>query len=88
MTAGSVGFTMYGANATNYCDGAVNGAGDMNGDGYDDVLIGCHGANKAYVVFGKLTGFADIDFAGLSSDRRGFVFVGTAGSSFAEGQAP
>ena len=45
---------------------AVSGAGDINADGFDDLLIGaywadCFGnpsAGKTYVVFGKADGFA------------------------------
>lgn len=41
--------------------GAVSGAGDVNGDGFDDVIVGHHGeavgaqlrAGRTYVVFGK-----------------------------------
>ncbi len=44
---------------------ALSGAGDINGDGYDDFIIGAHvdeemGANagQTYVVLGKATGWA------------------------------
>jgi hypothetical protein len=39
---------------------SVSGAGDLNGDGYDDLLIGAiarQDMGRAYVVFGKGTGF-------------------------------
>ncbi|MGO4396168.1 Ig-like domain-containing protein, partial [Variovorax sp. M-6] len=35
---------------------AINYLGDINGDGYDDVLIASHANDKAYVVFGGANG--------------------------------
>jgi hypothetical protein len=49
------------------CSGfAVAGAGDVNGDGYDDFLIGAYGAStgstsdtgQAYLIFGKASGWS------------------------------
>jgi hypothetical protein len=46
-------------------ESAAVGAGDVDGDGYDDLLIGAYGnddvaeqAGQAYIVFGKATGWA------------------------------
>lgn len=40
---------------------SVDGAGDINGDGVDDIVIGGHGGfrmpNRGYVVFGSSSGF-------------------------------
>jgi len=36
---------------------AVSRAGDINGDGYDDFLIGAYGINMVYVIFGNYTGW-------------------------------
>ena len=61
---GSDGFRIDGVNRKDYSGSSVS-AGDINGDGYDDVIIGAHGAdpngNKSgstYVVFGKESGFS------------------------------
>ncbi len=61
---GSAGITIYGADANDYSGrSAVSGAGDVNGDGFDDLLIGAQaadaagnlksGAGDSYVIFGK-----------------------------------
>ena len=50
---GENGFRLFGAAYRDYAGGSVAGAGDVNADGYDDVIIGASGANAAYVVFGK-----------------------------------
>jgi hypothetical protein len=50
---------------------SVSAAGDVNGDGYDDLLIGAHGRDygtgASYVVFGKASGFtANLNLSALS----------------------
>ncbi len=37
---------------------AVGTAGDVNGDGYSDVIVGAPGATKAYVYYGSSTGLS------------------------------
>ena len=61
---GSNGFRLDGENPNDRSGYSVSSAGDVNGDGYDDVIIGAHGANpngddsgSSYVVFGKASGF-------------------------------
>ena len=51
--------TLLGAAAGDYFGCAVAGAGDVNGDGYGDVIVGAYGndaggaaAGRAYVYFG------------------------------------
>ena len=58
---GSTGFTINGGEAYGYLGYEVDGAGDVNGDGVEDMLIGAidvtgpaeTSAGAAYVVFGK-----------------------------------
>ena len=57
---GTNGFKLSGAAAYDHSGGAVSTAGDVNGDGVDDLLIGASGADPngtisgaSYVVFGQ-----------------------------------
>jgi hypothetical protein len=55
----------------------VSSAGDVNGDGFDDLIIASSaGGPRAYVIFGTDAGFgASIDLAALTSSQ-GFVIDG------------
>ena len=65
---------------------SVSGPGDVNGDGYDDIIIGApYGASdagEAYVIFGKATGFGTIDLSNLAASA-GFVIQGAAAGDHA-----
>lgn len=69
---GANGFQILGASANNFGEGAVSGAGDVNGDGFDDILIGATGVDangrtnsgQAYLVFGGMTSLQSFDIAG------------------------
>jgi FG-GAP repeat/Bacterial Ig domain len=57
---GSSGFRLDGAAAGHYSGRSVAGAGDVNGDGLDDIIIGASGTNanggnsgSSYVMFGR-----------------------------------
>jgi Ca2+-binding RTX toxin-like protein len=88
---GTNGFTLNGAAAYDYSGRAVSGAGDVNGDGFDDLLIGAfatdtNGSNSgaAYVVFGKAdwSGSASVNLSSLDGTD-GFVLNGVAANDSA-----
>ena len=73
--AASDGYRIDGAVTVDVCGGSVSTAGDVNGDGYAEVIVGAHYADNngraesgsAYVLFGKASGFANIDLASLGA---------------------
>ncbi|MEQ9643006.1 MAG: hypothetical protein RIM84_23495, partial [Alphaproteobacteria bacterium] len=61
--------------------GRVSDAGDFNGDGINDILIGNALYNTVYVVFGRDGGFGgDIDIDELADDE-GMMIVGPNGQT-------
>ncbi|MBN1539409.1 MAG: FG-GAP repeat protein [Candidatus Thermoplasmatota archaeon] len=58
--------TFIGESAENYAGVSISGAGDVNGDGLDDILIGASGndeggisAGQTYLILGKSTGWSN-----------------------------
>jgi len=87
---GKNGFRIDGAKAGDASGFSVSSAGDVNGDGYDDLIVGAFGADPgghqiagaAYVVFGKHGGFASaIDLAHLNGNN-GFRINGTKAGNY------
>ncbi|MGZ0167694.1 MAG: integrin alpha, partial [Planctomycetales bacterium] len=70
---GTTGFRLDGIDADDWSGRSVSSAGDVNGDGFDDLIIGAFNADpnggdsgETYVVFGKSGGFsAAVDLATL-----------------------
>jgi hypothetical protein len=73
---GTNGFTVTGVNAGDQLGWTVAGAGDINNDGINDILIGAPSANngvgEAYVLFGQKTFPAVISVSSLNG-KNGFV---------------
>ena len=87
------GFKISGANAGDSAGKSVSSAGDLNGDGIDDLLIGARNADKpasataaapapgaAYVVYGKAGGSSDINLGALSA-ADGFKIIAASATS-------
>ncbi|QOJ24926.1 MAG: FG-GAP repeat protein [Gammaproteobacteria bacterium] len=65
---GSNGFRLDGEAAGDHAGYSISTAGDVNGDGFDDLIVGAPGVDpndSSYVVFGKASGFSAV--LGLSS---------------------
>ncbi|MGD9583487.1 MAG: choice-of-anchor D domain-containing protein [Lysobacterales bacterium] len=87
---GSNGFRLDGTAATDRSGGSVSAAGDVNGDGIGDLLVGAAGASpngifragSSYVVFGRSTGFPAIVALGDLTGADGFRVDGAAQDDF------
>ena len=84
-TAANIGgFVIHGVESNDLTGWQISSAGDVNGDGFDDVLISApvgdgpgntrNTAGDSYVVFGKASFAGPVDLAALGGD--GFVIYG------------
>ena len=81
---GDRGFRIFGAAAGDLSGASVSGAGDINGNGLADLIIGAnwadpdgnYNAGTSYVVFGKAGEQGDVELSGLGD--RGFRILGAA----------
>ena len=87
---GSNGFRLAGVGNRDLVGWSVAAAGDVNRDGYDDVIIGAPWADPtdltsgaSYVVFGKASGFAANTSLSTLNGANGFKMSGPAGSGHA-----
>ena len=81
---GTNGFAINGIAAGDFSGYSVSSAGDINGDGIDDLIIGARraspnglsGAGQSYVVFGSNSGFgASLNLSTLNGSN-GFAIDG------------
>lgn len=90
---GSNGFMVMGGAEGDQLDYSVSGAGDVNGDGIDDFIVGAVAANPTgredagafYVIFGHSsdTSFSNIDAGAFASGTIGFRVSGAvSGDNF------
>ena len=89
-----IGFRILGVSAGDYSGNSVSGAGDVNGDGIDDIIIGAKGASASdagtsYVIFGRSLAaqvsnpFGDIQLSATSMPAIvGFCIIGAAADDY------
>ena len=81
VAAGTGGFKIVGETTNDNAGDSVASAGDVNGDGIDDLLIAANGngtAGAAYVVFGVAGGLTAVDLADIAGGTGGFKIIGEA----------
>lgn len=88
---GQDGFRLVSGQQGDHLGMAVSSAGDFNGDGIDDLLIGARGAAQyagvSYLVYGRTGGFgADLDLDNLDA-AEGFRFEGRSSLDSAGGMS-
>jgi hypothetical protein len=95
---GSNGFVINGVNVNDYSGSSVSQAGDVNGDGLDDLIVGAFKADpngnteagSSYVVFGSHTGFPHPFNLSTINGLNGFMINGVStndSSGFSVSQA-
>ncbi|MEO1994068.1 MAG: integrin alpha, partial [Planctomycetaceae bacterium] len=79
---GSDGFRMNGIAMVDFAGISVDGAGDVNGDGFDDAVVGAFNGNsgtgQAYLVFGQPSGFDPTMGLGALTGLDGFAINGVS----------
>jgi len=85
---GEEGFVINGIDSADYSGGSVSSAGDVNGDGFDDLVIGAFKADQAggsdagesYVIFGSINGPGNVITTSAGTGTAiAESFVGSAG---------
>nr|MDZ8049732.1 hypothetical protein [Nostoc sp. DedQUE02] len=90
---GTKGFTINGINAGDTLGRSVSSAGDINGDGFDDLIIGADGADpngensgQSYVIFGGKNIGSD-SIINLTGTPGADTLIGTIGNNIIDGKA-
>lgn len=87
-TLGSAGVAIQGANGGDLAGQSVSGGGDVNNDGFDDVVVGAQGADPngsnsgaVYIVYGSATLPNAVDLGDLSTTSGLGVIIEGASSA-------
>ncbi|MGA1873119.1 MAG: integrin alpha [Thermoplasmatota archaeon] len=81
MDVANANATFLGEGQWNYAGRALDGAGDLNGDGFDDIIISAaRGPGKTYVIFGRRTGWSMN--MNLVHSNASFIGEGTSDQSY------
>ena len=91
---GSNGFALYGVAAYDTAGGNVAGAGDLNGDGRDDMIVGADtgdpngvtDAGQSYVIYGRQSFGPNLNLASLLAANGADGSAGFAVNGFLSGQ--
>lgn len=74
---GTTGFRLDGIDNNDYSGFSVSNAGDVNGDGFDDILVGAYGASgingESYIVYGKASGWASTMVLNTLNGANGYL---------------
>ena len=83
VALGTGGFKIIGQGPGEYAGRSVSAAGDVNGDGLDDLIVGAERNDNAgpddgaaYVIFGSETPASSVDLDAVASGTGGFKIIG------------
>ncbi len=87
---GENGIIFIGGNAGDESGRSVSSAGDVNGDGVDDLIIGASGADtyvksnvgKSYVIFGSETSLQNPFDLSTLDGKNGFIIIGESENDY------
>lgn len=71
----SQGFTIYGERVEDYLGWSVSSLGDVNGDGFNDLVTCGTVVSKCYVIYGGSSGFSDIYLANSLNMKKAFTIT-------------
>jgi hypothetical protein len=83
IAGGTGGFRIVGQAAGDSAGSSVSDAGDINGDGFADLIVGAEYVGAAYVVFGSATRPASIDLDTIAAGTGGFRILGEDADDYA-----
>ena len=85
VAQGTGGYKITGENSGDFAGAPITNAGDVNGDGIDDIIVGANGndaggfyAGAAYVVFGSADNASSINLTDVADGTGGFSIIGEA----------